>query len=491
LLMFSIVFDGTNMYLYKSGVLSGTGTPGSATGYAASTGSFGFDTIAIGRYLQGASSGNYSFNGYALEYIMYNQALTTSQRQQVEGYLSAKWQAGLSASHPYYTYFPAQQGFTSVTPSTISAVTLSSLSATGGTLSWAASTNAVEYYWYIGTASGSGTILASGHVASGTITTSFTATLASSTTYYGWVIPRSSTLTNGATTIGSGSWSSTSYATGGTISTTGGRRFHTFNTNDNFVLTTYPPTAPIEVMCVGGGGGGGCQAGGGGGAGTMIIATFTAAQLPAATYAVALGSGGGGGTFSVSQGTNGSNTTFASTKVIALGGGGGGTYGIGGGKAGGCGGGGAELGYRAGGAAGYGSVSGGTQVSNLAFAGGTGYNDGSQGGAGGGGTSAVGASQPTQASAGRDGGAGTLYYGSYYGGGGGGTQGGTYFGAPYNGGAGGTGGGGRGSSYTNALYCTAGTPNTGGGGGAASSVTADTTGAAGGLGVCIISYVYP
>ena len=489
ILLLSVVFDGTNMNFYRSGVLSGTGTPGSATGFAPSTGNFKFTTIAIGRYL-GTTSGNYSFNGYALEYIMYNQALTTAQRQQVEGYLSAKWGTSLSLSHPYYTYFPAQQGFTAVTPSTISAVTLASLSATGGTLSWTASTNAAEYFWYIGTASGSG-VLTSGKVVSGTLTVNFSATLTAGVTYYGWVIPRSSTLTNGATTTGSGSWSATSYATGGTITTTGGRRFHTFTTNGNFVLSTYPPTGPIEVMCIGGGGGGGVQSGGGGGAGNMIAATFTLAQLPAATYAVVVGTGGAGGQLSTSQGTNGTSTTFASTKIIALGGGGGGTYSVGtGGRNGGCGGGGAELGQLTRGLAGTGTVSGGTSSFNVAFDGGTGFNDGSMGGAGGGGTSAVGGSRPVRASAGAGGGAGRLYYGSYYGGGGGGAQGGTYWGSPYNGGAGGIGGGGNGESYTIPTSLTAGTPNTGGGGGG-SSGTAPGTGGAGGLGVCIISYTFP
>ena len=495
ILLLSVVFDGTNMNFYRSGVLSGTGTPGSATGFAPSTGNFKFTTIAIGRYL-GTTSGNYSFNGYALEYIIYNQALTTAQRQQVEGYLSAKWGTSLSLSHPYYNYFPAQQGFTAVTPSTISSVSLSSLSATGGTLSWTASTNAAEYFWYIGTASGSGTILTSGKVVSGTLTVNFSASLTAGVTYYGWVIPRSSTLTNGATTIGSGSWSATSYATGGTITTTGGRRFHTFTTNGNFVLTTYPPTAPIEVMCIGGGGGGGCQSGGGGGAGNMIAATFTSAQLPAATYAVVVGTGGAGGQISVSRGTNGTNTTFASTKIIALGGGGGGTYSIGtGGLNGGCGGGGSELGQLTRGLAGLGSVSGGTSSFNVAFDGGTGFNDGSLGGAGGGGTSAVGGSRPVRASAGADGGAGRLYYGSYYGGGGGGSQGGTYWGAPYNGGAGGVGGGGRGTGFTDGTYSEEGAPNTGGGGGGSSGISgrtpSDQIGRTGGTGVCIISYTFP
>ena len=497
ILLLSVVFDGTNMYFYKSGVLSGTGTPGSATGSAPSTGNFKFNTIAIGRYL-GTTSGGRSFDGYALEYIMYNQALTTAQRQQVEGYLSAKWGTSLSVSHPYYKYFPAQQGFTSVTPSTISTVTLSSLSASGGTLSWTASTNAVEYFWYIGTASGSGTILASGKVVAGTLTVNFLTTLASGVTYYGWVIPRSSTLTNGATTVGSGSWSSVSYATGGTISTTGGRRFHTFTTNGNFVLTTYPPTGPIEVMCIGGGGGAGCQSGGGGGAGNIIAATFSSGggpgQLSPGTYAVVIGTGGAGGQIGQSRGFNGTSTTFASTKIVALGGGGGGTWSIAQGANGGCGGGGSQLGQRFPGSAVTGTTSG-TSLFNSAFGGGTGFNDGSQGAAGGGGTSAVGASQPTAASAGRNGGAGTLYRGSYYGGGGGGSQGGTYFGAPFTGGAGGIGGGGRGTSFTNNMFSEAGVPNTGGGGGGSSGVSgrtpSDQIGRAGGTGVCIVSYVFP
>jgi hypothetical protein len=78
-LLLSVVFDGTNTYFYNSGTLIGS---------RASTGNFAFDTVWIGRYYPG---GNYSYNGYALEYIMYNIALSTSQRQQVEGYLAWKW----------------------------------------------------------------------------------------------------------------------------------------------------------------------------------------------------------------------------------------------------------------------------------------------------------------------------------------------------------------------------------------------------------------
>jgi hypothetical protein len=106
LMLFSIVFDGTNMYFYKSGAPVGVGSASGLTGYTASTGNFGFDNIAIGRYLQGASSGNYSYNGYALEYIMYNTNLMNAQRQQVESYLAYKWglTSTLPATHPFKTF---------------------------------------------------------------------------------------------------------------------------------------------------------------------------------------------------------------------------------------------------------------------------------------------------------------------------------------------------------------------------------------------------
>jgi hypothetical protein len=107
----------------------------------------------------------------------------------------------------------------------------------------------------------------------------------------------------------------------------------------------------------------------------------------------------------------------------------------------------------------------------------------------------VGQSQTSPASAGRDGGAGTLYRGSYYGGGGGGSQGGIYYGAPYNGGAGGVGGGGTGSSIgasgTALVRGTDGAANTGSGGGGSTGYTpGDDTGLSGGSGVVIVSYDY-
>jgi hypothetical protein len=48
------------------------------------------------------------WNGYMAEILIYNRALTTAQRQEVEGYLAWKWglQASLPSGHPYVTQRP-------------------------------------------------------------------------------------------------------------------------------------------------------------------------------------------------------------------------------------------------------------------------------------------------------------------------------------------------------------------------------------------------
>jgi hypothetical protein len=79
------------------------------------------------------------------------------------------------------------------------------------------------------------------------------------------------------------------YATGGTVTTSGGYRIHTFTTGDNSFVMTYPGT--VEVLLVGGGGGGG-GIGGGGGAGGFVYESQL--QLGAGTLNVTVGAGGGG-----------------------------------------------------------------------------------------------------------------------------------------------------------------------------------------------------
>lgn len=86
-------YDGTNGYLWFNG---SAGTLASS----ASGGSFGITKYGISN--QANPTVEY-WNGFIGEVIIYNSAITTAQRQQVEGYLAWKWglEASLPASHPY------------------------------------------------------------------------------------------------------------------------------------------------------------------------------------------------------------------------------------------------------------------------------------------------------------------------------------------------------------------------------------------------------
>ena len=284
-------------------------------------------------------------------------------------------------------------------------------------------------------------------------------------------------------------------ATGGTVTTGGQRKCHTFTTNGTFTISATTGVI-VEVMMIGGGGGGGGWSGGGGGAGNVIV---FAAPLGVGSYSVTVGNGGAGGVGAdgaSSQGSNGQSTTFGSIAT-ALGGGGGGTYSAGGGKNGGCGGGGAELtpGYYLPGAGVTGSVSTGTVVRNSAAAGGTGrIYDGNSAGAGGGGVSGVGGDVTYPPANGGNGGAGFQYISGNQalelGGGGGGCASGiTYWSANPVAGIGGLGGGGNGADYVNSILAVDGAPNTGGGGGGGTFGTYGNYGGAnGGSGIVIVSY---
>lgn len=172
-------------------------------------------TSVLPLYINGSSSGTYDTTYYA-EIIHYNVALSTAQRQQVEGYLASKWglQNSLPITHPYRNFQPAQISF--VPPGTIATVTLSALSGSGGTITWTTSTNAVSYKWYVGTTYP--TALTSGTVGA-VLTTSVSYAFIASTNYYAWVIPVSSTGTDGATTQSAAA----SYSAGGgiTVSSSG------------------------------------------------------------------------------------------------------------------------------------------------------------------------------------------------------------------------------------------------------------------------------
>lgn len=285
------------------------------------------------------------------------------------------------------------------------------------------------------------------------------------------------------------------YATGGTITTVGGRTFHTFTADGTFSLLVSVGT--VEVFAIGGGGGGGSYSGGGGGAGSLVVVT---GALAVANYTITVGAGGAGGTTGA-PGSAGSQSRFSATgiNIRALGGGGGASDGLGiGGGNGGCGGGGAAGAQSAGGNAGLSITSGMTVVTNLAEDGGSNPNPSNAGpaGSGGGGTTSVGVdvSAITPADGG-DGGTAFLYYGTYYGGGGGGSAApsGAY-GTPTKGRGGSTApptSGGNGSLSGTSTQAQPGVANTGGGGGGGEDATAGYPGAAGGSGIVIVSYDSP
>ena len=103
------LFDGTSNYMYKNGTL-GTQVASSGT---FTTSIYGVGSDAGTQYMFGASSlGTNCLVGKIGEMLLFNTALITLQRQQVEAYLAQKWglTSSLAAAHPGLTttYFVNQ-----------------------------------------------------------------------------------------------------------------------------------------------------------------------------------------------------------------------------------------------------------------------------------------------------------------------------------------------------------------------------------------------
>jgi len=294
-------------------------------------------------------------------------------------------------------------------------------------------------------------------------------------------------------------------ATGGTVTTSGDFKIHTFTGDSNFVVSKVgnPAGGPSvsDYLVVAGGGEGGYQSTSGGGAGGMReahataisgsytaspLATPTGLTLSVQTYPITVGAGGAGSTGAGATGTSGANSIFST--ITSAGGGGGGSDGSGAGGAGGSGGGGAN--GSAGGAGNTPPVS-----PSQGNAGGS-SSGGTPSGGGGGGAGAAGAAQPSnQGVAGGAGlatainpatgvcGPGPAKY--YAGGGASGDRPGSG-----QGGTGGVGGGGNGGSCDQ--VGTVGTANSGGGGGNGRSNGSGgcAPGRAGGKGIVIIRYKF-
>jgi hypothetical protein len=280
-------------------------------------------------------------------------------------------------------------------------------------------------------------------------------------------------------------------ATGGTITTDGDYKVHSFTTSSQFVVTTAGTTPQVEYLVIAGGGGAGnCTAGpagggGGGGAGGYRNsynsetsggggASESALTVTATSYSITVGAGGAGAGTSGTNGTVGSDSIFSTITSDGGGYGGGATGGSTTGGAGGSGGGGAN-GIP---------IAGGSGTANQGYAGGS-SSAGSKGG-GGGGASEVGfdAASGTGAGDGGDGLSSSITGSAVYraGGGGGGDW-------EFSRATGGNGGGGDGGGTGGSPTATAGTVNTGGGGGAAYS-TGYGSSQTGGSGVVIIRYKF-
>jgi len=296
-------------------------------------------------------------------------------------------------------------------------------------------------------------------------------------------------------------------ATGGTITTCGDYKIHTFTGPGTFTVTnssSTPANNIVSYLVVAGGAAGGTNLGGGGGAGGFReykgpADCYTASPLngnpggtavtvTATSYPITVG-GGGTGTPYGSVAGDGSNSIF-STITSAGGGGGGGDNPN------------SSLGSN-GGSGGGGSYQGGGQPGGTGNTPPTTPPQGTNGGtglegppawsaAGGGGATDAGTNAPPSGGGPGGDGATTSISGSsttYSGGGGG--SGSANNGSP--GGTGGPGGGGNGGGGPLSPNGTAGTANTGGGGGGRANIPSaplQGPGLSGGSGIVIIRYKY-
>ncbi len=268
--------------------------------------------------------------------------------------------------------------------------------------------------------------------------------------------------------------------TGGSITTSGNFRIHTFTSSGTFGNTV--ANLSVQYLVIAGGGGGGADYGGAGGAGGYRTSatsqtsgrnssTESALTLSTGKKTVTVGAGGAGGIHSNTiRGNTGSNSVFDS--ITSNGGGFGGGEGNGAGGNGGSGGGGN-----------YGG-SGGSGTSGQGFDGGNGVSGPHYSQAGGGGAGSAGVNATSSSNGNGGNGLANNITGSSVtraGGGGGGYSSDQNIAAASGGSGGGGNGGGSGSNGQ------AGTDNTGSGGGGAGGA-GTTTGGQGGSGIVIVRY---
>jgi hypothetical protein len=303
-------------------------------------------------------------------------------------------------------------------------------------------------------------------------------------------------------------------ATGGTVTTSGDYKIHTFTGDGSFVVSSVGFLTTVDYVVVAGGGSGGSDHGGGGGAGgyregkqacgsphtASPLAATSGIPVTVTTYPITVGAGGATQTAvrpgNPTAGNPGNNSVFST--ITSTGGGGGGQFsnpsiGLNGGSGGGAGQSGpTDFNTQSGGSGNTPPVSP-PQGNNGGL--------GQPAGGGGGGAGSVGSNTPSPGNGGPGGsGVSSSITGSpetRAGGGGGHAR--SETGTAKTVGSGGPGGGGQGgtspSNPGGGVASVAGTANTGGGGGGGDGVTtapapAQSIGAAGGKGIVIIRYKF-
>jgi len=271
-------------------------------------------------------------------------------------------------------------------------------------------------------------------------------------------------------------------ATGGTITTSGNFKIHTFTGPGTFAVSNAGNpigSTTIDYLVVAGGGGGGSGLGGGGGAGgyrTNFPSSCAGIPVSVTSYPITVGGGGALGAPDGGPGNNGSDSVFST--ITSTGGGGSRGRPVGPVGPGGSGGGSAGAQTQPGGSGNTPPVSP-SQGNN----GGAGQSGTYRSGGGGGGAGAVGGDSSSGLYGTGGVGAPNSISGSavFYAGGGGGNG---DSGGPAPSGLGGNGGGGAGGPAPG----TPGTTNTGGGGGGGGAGSPNS--GAGGSGIVIIRYKF-
>tara|TARA_B100000963_G_scaffold311740_1_gene288821 strand:- start:1205 stop:2197 length:993 start_codon:yes stop_codon:yes gene_type:complete len=104
-------------------------------------------------------------------------------------------------------------------------------------------------------------------------------------------------------------------ATGGTITTDGNFKVHTFTSSGDFVISSVQGLGEVKILVVGGGGGGAYYGGGGAGAGGFNEGTYI---LSAGTFVVTIGAGGNGKTSGTVSYGNGSTSSVNPTAPATV-----------------------------------------------------------------------------------------------------------------------------------------------------------------------------